>query len=132
MRVILYMGKGGVGKTSVAAATALRSAQLGYRTIILSTDSAHSLSDSFDLTLGGELRPIMPNLWGQEPEISQTLETRWGTIQRWMSALLAWRGMDEIVADEMAIAFSTFSQAADWVSIAPTITSNGSCAGHQC
>jgi len=103
VRVILYMGKGGVGKTSVAAATALRSAQLGYRTIIFSTDSAHSLSDSFDLALGGELRPIMPNLWGQEPEISQTLETKWGNIQRWMSALLAWRGMDEIVADDMAV-----------------------------
>jgi len=97
------MGKGGVGKTSVAAATALRSARLSYRTIILSTDSAHSLSDSFDLALGNELRPIMPNLWGQEPEVSQTLETRWGTIQRWFSALLAWRGMDEITADEMAI-----------------------------
>ena len=103
MRVILYMGKGGVGKTSVAAATALRSAQLGYRTIVLSTDSAHSLSDSFDLALGGELKPIVPNLWGQEPEISQTLDTRWGTIQRWMSALLAWRGMDEIIAEEMAV-----------------------------
>ena len=103
MRVILYMGKGGVGKTSVAAASALRSAQLGYRTIILSTDSAHSLSDSFDIALGNELRPIMPNLWGQEPEVSQTLETRWGTIQRWFSALLAWRGMDEITADEMAV-----------------------------
>lgn len=97
------MGKGGVGKTSVAAATALRSAQLGYRTIILSTDSAHSLADSFDLTLGAELKPIIPNLWGQEPEISQTLETRWGTIQRWFSALLAWRGVDEIAADDMAI-----------------------------
>ncbi len=103
MRVILYMGKGGVGKTSVAAATALRSARLGYRTIILSTDSAHSLADSFDLALGSELRPIVPNLWGQEPEISQSIDTRWGTIQRWMSALLAWRGMDEIVAGEMAI-----------------------------
>jgi len=103
VRVILYMGKGGVGKTSVAAATALRSAQLGYRTIILSTDSAHSLSDSFDLALGGELQPIIPNLWGQEPEVSHTVETRWGTVREWMSALLAWRGMDEIVADEMAI-----------------------------
>jgi len=103
VRVILYMGKGGVGKTSIATATALRSAQLGYRTVILSTDSAHSLSDSFNLTLGGELRPIMPNLWGQEPEISQALDTRWGTIERWMSALLAWRGMAEIVADDMAV-----------------------------
>lgn len=103
MRVILYMGKGGVGKTSVAAASALRSAQLGYRTIILSTDSAHSLADSFDLALGNEPQTIIPNLWGQEPDITQTLETRWGTIQRWFSALLAWRGMDEIVAGEMAI-----------------------------
>lgn len=103
MRVILYMGKGGVGKTTVAAASALRSAELGYKTIILSTDSAHSLTDSFDLTLGDEPRPIIPNLWGQEPEISYTLETRWGIIQKWMSALLAWRGMKKIVADEVAI-----------------------------
>ena len=103
MRVILYMGKGGVGKTSVAAATALRSAEAGYKTIILSTDSAHSLSDSFDLALGSELQPITANLWGQEPEISQTLASRWGTIQRWVSALLAWRGMDEMVAEEMAV-----------------------------
>ena len=103
MRVILYMGKGGVGKTSVAAATALRSAQLGYRTIILSTDSAHSLADSFDLALGSEPQPILPNLWGQEPEVSRTIGARWGTIQEWMSALLAWRGMDEMVASDMAI-----------------------------
>ena len=64
MRVILFTGKGGVGKTSVAAATALRSAELGYRTIILSTDVAHSLSDSFEIPLGNEPRLIMPNLWG--------------------------------------------------------------------
>jgi len=92
-----------VGKTTVAAASALRSAELGYKTIILSTDSAHSLADSFDLVLGSEPQPIIPNLWGQEPEISHTLETRWGTIQKWMSALLAWRGMEKVVADEMAI-----------------------------
>jgi len=92
-----------VGKTTVAAASALRSAELGYKTIILSTDSAHSLVDSFDLVLGSEPQPIIPNLWGQEPEISHTLETRWGTIQKWMSALLAWRGMEKVVADEMAI-----------------------------
>jgi len=103
MRVILYTGKGGVGKTTVAAASALRSAQLGYKTIILSTDSAHSLADSFDLALGNEPRPIVPNLWGQEPGISQTIETHWSTIQQWISAIFAWRGMDEIVADEMAI-----------------------------
>jgi len=103
MRVILYTGKGGVGKTTVAAASALRSAQLGHRTIILSTDSAHSLADSFDTALGNEPTLIAPNLWGQEPDISHTLRTNWGTIQKWMSALMAWRGMDEIVAEEMAI-----------------------------
>ncbi len=103
MRVILYTGKGGVGKTTVAAASALRSAQLGYRTIILSTDSAHSLADSFDLPLGNKPQLITSNLWGQETEMSQTIDTHWGTIQRWISALLAWRGMDEIIADEIAI-----------------------------
>ena len=103
MRIILYTGKGGVGKTSIAAASALRAAELGYKTIILSTDAAHSLSDSFDVSLGGEPRLIAPNLWGQETNMSQTLGAYWDTIQKWMAALLAWRGMDEIVADEMAI-----------------------------
>jgi len=103
VRVILYTGKGGVGKTTVAAASALRSAQLGYRTIILSTDSAHSLADSFDLPLGNEPQLITSNLWGQETEMVQTLATHWGTIHKWVSALLTWRGMDEIIADEMAI-----------------------------
>ncbi len=103
MRIILCIGKGGVGKTSVAAATALRSAELGHKTIVLSTDSAHSLSDSFDIPLGHEPKLIAPNLWGQETELAQTIEARWGTVQRYMAALLAWRGMDEIVAEEMAV-----------------------------
>lgn len=103
MRVILYTGKGGVGKTSVAAATALRSAELGYKTIILSTDAAHSLSDSFDTPVGHEPRLIIPNLWGQETELSRSLETHWRTIQKYISSLLAWRGMDELVAEEIAI-----------------------------
>jgi len=103
MRVILFTGKGGVGKTSVAAATALRSAELGYRTIILSTDAAHSLSDSFEVPLDNELRLIAPNLWGQEPDLFTTLETNWKTIRSYISALLAWRGMDEIAAEEMAV-----------------------------
>jgi len=97
------MGKGGVGKTSVATATAVRSAERGYRTIVISTDSAHSLADCFDLPLGSELKPIMPNLWGQEPEILQAIDAQWSSVQRWVSALLAWRGIDEIVADELAV-----------------------------
>ncbi len=103
MRVVLFTGKGGVGKTSVAAATALRSAELGYRTIVLNTDAAHSLSDSFEVSLGNEPRFIIPNLWGQETELSQTLEAQWGSIQRYLSALLAWRSIDELVAEEIAI-----------------------------
>ena len=103
VRIILCTGKGGVGKTSIAAATALRAAELGHKTIVLSTDSAHSLSDSFDVPLGGEPQLIAPNLWGQETNMSQTLRTYWDTVRSWMAALLAWRGVDEIVADEMAI-----------------------------
>jgi len=103
VRVILYTGKGGVGKTSVASATALRSAELGYKTIILSTDAAHSLSDSFDVPLGHEPRLIVPNLWGQETELSQSLETNWITVRTYLSALISWRGMDDLVAEEIAI-----------------------------
>ena len=93
MRVILFTGKGGVGKTSVAAATALRSAELGYRTIVLSTDAAHSLSDSFDIPMGNEPRQIVPDLWGQETEIYYTLDTYWGVISKFVSTLLSWRGI---------------------------------------
>lgn len=103
MRVILYTGKGGVGKTSVAAATALKAAELGYKTIAISTDAAHSLADSFEVTLGNEPQPIATNLWGQETDISQTLSHRWGTVEKWLTALLAWRGIQDMVASEMAI-----------------------------
>jgi arsenite-transporting ATPase len=103
MRIILCSGKGGVGKTSVAAATALRCADLGYRTLIMSTDAAHSLSDSFDVPIGGEPRLIVPNLWGQEAELSMTLNKQWTAIQEWLSALLAWRGLKEVEADDIAI-----------------------------
>jgi arsenite-transporting ATPase len=103
MRIILYSGKGGVGKTSVAAATALRCADLGYRTLVMSTDAAHSLSDSFDLPIGGVPRSIADKLWAQETELGMTINEKWATIQEWLSAILAWRGLDEIVADEIAV-----------------------------
>jgi len=103
MRIILYTGKGGVGKTSVAAATALRAAELGHRTIVLSTDLAHSLADSFDVALSGTPISIVPNLWGQEVDIYQEIKTHWGSIEAWVSAVMTWRGMEQIVADEMAV-----------------------------
>jgi arsenite-transporting ATPase len=76
---------------------------MGYKTIVLSTDTAHSLGDSFDTTLGNGLQPIVSNLWAQETEISQTVEENWGRIQKWATALMEWRGMGEVAATEMAI-----------------------------
>jgi len=103
MRIILYTGKGGVGKTSIAAATAVKAAGLGYRTLVMSTDIAHSLSDSFDLPLGPDPTPIAPNLWGQEINVLREVERYWRTVQEWLTALLQWQGVDEVVAEEMAI-----------------------------
>lgn len=103
MRIILYTGKGGVGKTSVAAATALRAARLGYKTLAMSTDAAHSLGDSFDRPLGGEIVPIVDNLWGQEIDVFHETETHWGTLENYIKILMAWRGIDEVLAEEMAI-----------------------------
>lgn len=102
-RIIVYTGKGGVGKTSVAAATGLLAAERGYRTIVLSTDAAHSLADSFDVPLGPEPTEIAPNLWGQESEVFHNIETYWGTIQSYVSSVLQWRGLDTVVAEEMSV-----------------------------
>jgi arsenite-transporting ATPase len=103
MRILLYTGKGGVGKTSVSAATALRCAELGYRTIAISTDSAHSLSDSFDVPLGPEPTPIVPNLWGQELDVLHEMDKHWGRIRAYAASLLAWRGLEEILAEEVTV-----------------------------
>jgi len=103
MRVILLTGKGGVGKTTVAAATALRSARLGYRTVVLSTDAAHSLGDSFDIPLGPEPKAIGDKLWAQETDVEYNLRKHWGIVEQWLRSLLQWRGLDELVADEIAI-----------------------------
>lgn len=103
MRIILYTGKGGVGKTSVAAATALRCADLGYRTIVISTDAAHSLADSFDLPLGPEPTLVAPNLWGQELDVLYQMDKYWGNAQRYFATVLAWRGLDDLIAEELAV-----------------------------
>lgn len=103
MRIILYTGKGGVGKTSVAAATALRCADLGHRTIVISTDAAHSLADSFDLPLGPEPTLVSPNLWGQELDVLYQMDKYWGNVQKYFTAVLAWRGLDDLIAEEMAV-----------------------------
>jgi arsenite-transporting ATPase len=103
MRVIIYTGKGGVGKTSVAAATALSCAERGYRTVIMSTDAAHSLSDSLECQLSGEVRNISKNLDGIEVDIQFELEHRWKEIQSYLSDFLTSQGMDGVSAKEMAV-----------------------------
>src|SRR3981081_2098677 len=102
MRVILYTGKGGVGKTTVAAATALRCAQLGHRTLVVSTDAAHSLGDSLDVELGDTPQQIAPNLWAQEINALHELESHWEKIHTYLSGLFAAQGVDDIVAEELA------------------------------
>ncbi len=103
MRIILYTGKGGVGKTSVSAATALKAAEKGYKTIVFSTDAAHSLADSFDINFNNEIQLLAPNLWGQETDMLETVKKYWGTIQEYIVALMQRWGINEILADEMAV-----------------------------
>ncbi|NTW55616.1 MAG: TRC40/GET3/ArsA family transport-energizing ATPase [Chlorobiaceae bacterium] len=103
MRLILMTGKGGVGKTSMAAATGLRCAELGYKTLVLSTDPAHSLADSFDLELGHEPKEVRPNLWGAELDALQELEHNWGMVKRYITEVLQARGLDGVQAEELAI-----------------------------
>ena len=102
-RILLYTGKGGVGKTTVAAATALACAKRGLRTVVLSTDIAHSLGDAFDEDLGPEPREIAPNLWAQESEVFHNVEKYWGQIQQYAVSVLKWRGLDEVIAEEMTV-----------------------------
>src|SRR3954462_14743550 len=102
-RTILYTGKGGVGKTSVAAATARRCAAAGLKTVILSTDPAHSLSDSLESELGGEPTPCGDNLWGQEVQAQEEMERNWDAVQDWLGELLAERGVDRISAEELTV-----------------------------
>jgi arsenite-transporting ATPase len=102
-RIILYTGKGGVGKTTVAAATALKAAEMGHRTVVMSTDSAHSLADSFDTPLGPEPVQVAENLWAQESDVYFSIKNFWGIVQEWLTALLVWQGMEELEAEEVAV-----------------------------
>jgi arsenite/tail-anchored protein-transporting ATPase len=102
-RIILYTGKGGVGKTSVAAATARRCAAAGLRTVVLSTDPAHSLSDSLETPLGGDPTQVGEHLFGQEVQAQEEMERNWEGVQEWLGDLLAQRGVDRISAEELTV-----------------------------
>jgi arsenite-transporting ATPase len=103
MRLILYLGKGGVGKTTTAAATAVRAAELGYRTLVVSTDVAHSLADALDSPLGPLPTPLSDRLWGQEINVLDEVRQHWGQLRNYLSTLLRRRGVDEVAAEELAI-----------------------------
>jgi arsenite-transporting ATPase len=103
MRIILYLGKGGVGKTTTAAASAIRSAELGYRTLVVSTDIAHSLADSLDVPLTGQPLELAPNLFAQEINVLEEVREHWGQLQGYLGSALRKQGMSKAVAEEMAI-----------------------------
>jgi arsenite-transporting ATPase len=102
-RTILYTGKGGVGKTSVAAATARRCAAAGLRTIVLSTDPAHSLSDSLGTDLCGTPTRVGPNLFAQEVQAQEEIERHWESVSGWLGGILAEQGVDRISAEELTV-----------------------------
>ncbi len=102
-RTILYTGKGGVGKTSVAASTARRCAAAGLRTLVISTDPAHSLSESLGAELGGEPTAAGENLWGQEVKAQEEMERHWSGVQDWLGELFVERGVDRISAEELTV-----------------------------
>jgi arsenite-transporting ATPase len=103
MRILLFTGKGGVGKTTVAAATAVRAAAAGKRTLITSTDPAHSLADSFDTPIASRARQIAPNLWAEQIDSQDRLEANWRDIQEYVISFLNWAGVDAIEAEELSV-----------------------------
>lgn len=108
-RIIIFSGKGGVGKTTVASATALQCAGKGLKTIVISIDIAHSLSDAFQLDTDlhdhnrGKARQLNDNLWLQEVDIQEELNRHWGEVSKYFAALLGATGITNVMAEELAI-----------------------------
>jgi len=103
MRILIFTGKGGVGKTTVAAATAVRAAKAGVKTLVMSTDPAHSLADAFDLPLGGDPTKVEGQLWGQQIDSQARLEEGWRDIQDYVLGVMEWGGVDAINAEELSV-----------------------------
>jgi arsenite/tail-anchored protein-transporting ATPase len=108
-RIIIFSGKGGVGKTTVASATAVTCAKQGLKTVAISIDIAHSLSDAFNVDVDlhdhnrGKPRQVMENLWIQEIDIQEELDHHWGEVSKYLAALFGSTGMTEVFAEELAI-----------------------------
>jgi arsenite/tail-anchored protein-transporting ATPase len=103
MRLILYLGKGGVGKTTLAAATAARAARLGKRALVVSTDLAHSLADALETTLVAEPKQVADNLWAQEINVLDEMRAQWSRVQDYVSSVLKKQGINDVAAEEMAL-----------------------------
>src|SRR5438067_1284782 len=103
MRVLLFTGKGGVGKTTIAAATAVRAAAAGSRTLVMSTDPAHSLADSFEVEVGARATPVADNLWAQQIDAQERLEDNWREIQDYFVQVMNWAGTETIQAEELSV-----------------------------
>ena len=103
MRILLFTGKGGVGKTTVACATALRIAGSGRKTLLMSTDPAHSVADAFGIELGPDPTEVAPNLWAEQLDPQQRLEENWREIQQHAIAILNWAGLAEVEAEELSV-----------------------------
>ncbi len=101
-RILLFTGKGGVGKTTCAAATAQRAARQGKKTLILSSDPAHSLADALDRPLGPEAQEVADGLFAQEVDLYYSMQTYWGHMRELMLTVFRWQGVDQIAAEEMA------------------------------
>jgi len=102
-RTILYTGKGGVGKTSLAACTALACGRDGLRTLVVSTDPAHSLADVLGTELADEPRPVAEGVHAQQIEAQAEMERHWSAVQAWLGELLLERGVDRISAEELTV-----------------------------
>jgi arsenite-transporting ATPase len=103
VRVLLFTGKGGVGKTTTAAATAVAAARVGARVLVVSTDPAHSLGDAFGMDLGDQPGRIEGSLWGQQLDATARMEESWADIQDWLREVFAWAGLEAIEAEELAV-----------------------------
>ncbi len=103
MRIILYTGKGGVGKTSVAAATAVKCAKEGKKTLVISTDPAHSLGDSLDMKLTNEPVEVNENLWAQEIDTIHEVEEGWGKVQSYLTELFTSKAVKDITTQELTV-----------------------------
>jgi arsenite/tail-anchored protein-transporting ATPase len=103
MRIILFTGKGGVGKTTVAAATAIQCAKEGKKTLIISTDPAHSLSDALNMELTPEPTEVDTNLWCMEFDVYYSMKKYWSSMKEMMRAIFKFQGVSNVVADELSV-----------------------------